>query len=529
MTLKYSNQVPKTNRNKAVIYSRVSTDEQAENGFSLQDQEARLTRHCVENNIEIIRHYKEDHSAKDFNRPEFKKFLSDLEDKTFKPDLFLTVRSDRFSRNLEATLAVTKSLNSKGIQVKFLEGMEYNPKIPETLIPYLIDVALPEIDNSKRSINTIRGLRQAQRLGRWVSTAPKGYSLINKSLIPNDDASFIVEAFTEVAKGIEPTEHTRLKLRKKGFKGCKNGFYHILRNLVYVGKIRIKAWQDEAEEIVVGLHDPIIDQELFDRVQEVFESRTKRNFKPNKINDNLPLRGFLKCPDCGHKLTGSTSKKKYHYYHCQAKYSCGYRISAEIANSKMLDFMKNLEVSQEIVELYLEIMKDIFKSSEEDRLKELNKLDIEINKLKDRIEKAEDDFLDRILDQSSYERIIKRTSNARDELILRRTQIAMVESAFMKYYRYGLYLISNLSRMYSDSTTLAKRKILSSIFPELILFDGEKYRTPSKNPAFGIFSLKIKDLAAVKIEKAGGDLQPVQLGSPSWTRTKDPLINSQML
>ena len=53
---------------KAIIYSRVSTTEQKEQGFSLQDQEIRLKRHCEQNGDEVVAHYQDDASAKDLCR-----------------------------------------------------------------------------------------------------------------------------------------------------------------------------------------------------------------------------------------------------------------------------------------------------------------------------------------------------------------------------------------------------------------------------------------------------------------------------
>ena len=61
--------------NNAVLYARVSTDEQADKGFSLRDQEEKLKSYCKINNIEIVGIYREDYSAKTFNRPEFKKLM----------------------------------------------------------------------------------------------------------------------------------------------------------------------------------------------------------------------------------------------------------------------------------------------------------------------------------------------------------------------------------------------------------------------------------------------------------------------
>jgi site-specific DNA recombinase len=60
---------------KAILYVRVSTDEQAEKGHSLAHQEERLRNYCLLNNIEVVAFFKEDHSAKSFERPQFKRLL----------------------------------------------------------------------------------------------------------------------------------------------------------------------------------------------------------------------------------------------------------------------------------------------------------------------------------------------------------------------------------------------------------------------------------------------------------------------
>jgi site-specific DNA recombinase len=67
---------------KAILYIRVSTDEQAEKGYSLKHQEEKLLFYCQQYRIEISGTYKEDHSAKTFSRPEFAKLLAVLKKKS---------------------------------------------------------------------------------------------------------------------------------------------------------------------------------------------------------------------------------------------------------------------------------------------------------------------------------------------------------------------------------------------------------------------------------------------------------------
>src|SRR5947208_3410258 len=84
---------------KAILYIRVSTDEQAEKGNSLKHQEERLRNHCTVNGIEVTALYKEDYSAKTFERPEFNKLLTYLKKNKGEADLLLFLKWDRFSRN----------------------------------------------------------------------------------------------------------------------------------------------------------------------------------------------------------------------------------------------------------------------------------------------------------------------------------------------------------------------------------------------------------------------------------------------
>ena len=62
----------------AILYVRVSTDEQAKKGFSLRDQEAKLLQYSRDNGMHVLQTYREDYSAKTFNRPEFKKLLEKI-------------------------------------------------------------------------------------------------------------------------------------------------------------------------------------------------------------------------------------------------------------------------------------------------------------------------------------------------------------------------------------------------------------------------------------------------------------------
>src|SRR6476469_67230 len=100
----------------ADIYVRVSTDEQADKGYSQRNQEEVLRRYCEINQIQVRKLYKEDYSAKTFNRPEWKKLLIDAKKIKGKVDLLLFTKWDRFSRNAGDAYQMISVLRKFGIE-----------------------------------------------------------------------------------------------------------------------------------------------------------------------------------------------------------------------------------------------------------------------------------------------------------------------------------------------------------------------------------------------------------------------------
>ena len=126
----------------AVIMARVSSEEQAL-GYSLGVQEESLTRYCEKNNIQIVQKYREDHSAKDFNRPEFKTFLNYARKNKGKIDYFLITSWDRFSRNITDAFLMIRTLKNLGITVQAIE-QQTDMSIPENKAMLALFLAIPE-------------------------------------------------------------------------------------------------------------------------------------------------------------------------------------------------------------------------------------------------------------------------------------------------------------------------------------------------------------------------------------------------
>src|SRR5690606_26522340 len=163
---------------RADLYIRVSTDEQADKGYSQRDQEERLKRFCSTNKIIVGQIIYEDHSAKTFNRPEWINLLNNLKKKSSKTNLILFTKWDRFSRNAGDAYQMISTLNKLGVEPQAVE-QPLNLAIPENKMMLAIYLAAPEVENDRRALNTFYGMRRAKKERRLMGMAPFGY--LNRS------------------------------------------------------------------------------------------------------------------------------------------------------------------------------------------------------------------------------------------------------------------------------------------------------------------------------------------------------------
>lgn len=192
---------------KAILYVRVSTDEQADKGFSLQHHEERLRKYCELQTILVVGSFREDYSAKSFERPEFAKLLERLKKEKKIADYLLFLKWDRFSRNAGDAYGMINTLNRLGIEPQAIERpLDLN--IPANKIMLAFYLAAPEVENDRRALNTIAGMRRAKKEGRWVGCAPIGYKNARNErnlpiVVQSEKAPLVKWVFQEISLGIQ--------------------------------------------------------------------------------------------------------------------------------------------------------------------------------------------------------------------------------------------------------------------------------------------------------------------------------------
>ena len=242
---------------------------------------------------------------------------------------------------------------------------------------------------------------------------------------------------------------------------------------------------DEPEQIVKGVHDPIIDVETFDKVQDILNGKRKHEPKVSKtIDPDLYLRKYIVCPICGHSITGSTctgaAGGKYKYYNCchDGKHL---RSPATYVNDKFANWVGGLRPNQEVLDLYTEVLQDLRGEHKQDVQKEIDKLSKEVEHVEALRNGADDKFCEGNLTSEAYTRITERYEKQVKELQERINLLQSDTKGLKDKIDYSVNIIANLRNFMLDAPVKVKCKILSSMFPQKIEFDGEKYRTQSYN------------------------------------------------
>jgi site-specific DNA recombinase len=495
------------NSTNVIIYCRVSTDEQAQKGFSLDYQEQALINHCERMGYNLVKSYREDHSAKNFKRPEWSnlKTFAKANKKLIHKVLF--VKWDRFSRNTEQALTVLREFDSMGIELnateQYLEMSNSDNKM--VLSIYL---TAGEVERDKISSRTISGTYQAKKEGYFTGKAPYGYDNFRdefkkSTLKPNQFSFFVKKAFAEVAMNIESIETIRKKLKQEGMKLEKSAFSELLKNVIYIGKIKVPEFKKESAIVVNGKHEALISIETFNKVQDVFKGKRWYGTQPAPKNLEFPMRDFLTCELCGGQITGSVSKgrtKKYAYYHCRNK--CKTRVSVDDAHNKIASLLFNLQINENIKELFSEILKDYDSQINSNRVTQL-KSKTELQKsLKSKIEDAEDLLLSKDINKERFNSIIERINGQLNEVNNEIEILSASKDSIKTYVDSGLMLLSNLNIMFDNSDYDSKRIIAGSIFTEKLLFGNDNCRTTKVNEVVEVLTRNSKGSERLKTKKA---------------------------
>jgi len=262
---------------KVAVYTRVSTEDQAKEGFSLDAQLDKLCSYCKARDWEISERYVDDgYSGRYIKRPAYKRMMNEME----KWDILLVIKMDRIHRNSKNFMLMMEELKKNDKEfVSMTESLDTSTAMGRFVMDIIQRIA--QLESEQIGERVYAGMEQKARTnsGMLGFNIPYGYDYIDGNLIIKKDESKVVKdiyswylegkSMDDIVKMLNNSEIPS----KKGVFWAKKTISKILKNPIYCGYTR---WEDYINK---SDHDKIIEKKEFNEIQKIIKKKRGRPAK----------------------------------------------------------------------------------------------------------------------------------------------------------------------------------------------------------------------------------------------------------
>ena len=495
----------------AIGYLRVSTVDQA-NGTSLESQKDSIKNFCISKEIILLDIYVDTFSARNFKRPEFEKAYKFTKDNKGEIDLFLTRKTDRFTRDAKTGLGAFDEIAALNVEVNFVEEWINDIYSAQGRMILTLKMTFAEYERASINERTRLGERMSMKEGRYIKTPPNGYSrgkLPNgKSfIIPNNKALLVKELFEDYSTGLFTQMDLVKRYNLKGLKISKTSISRILENNLYTGYIDLKKHSIAPYTLIKGLHQEIISKELFYKAQEVKNGKNRMIKKIRPKNSDFPLSGFMKCACCGNSMYGSKSNngknkkitREYSFYRC-SKNCKEQSYKPELVHDELLKKLASIKPSKEIMELFKQILIDEYYETLSQKRSLSESIDYKITQIENQQLQLVEKYTIGKIEEVFYEKIMENKKLELMNLKLEKYKYGDYQTDLDKYLVFGLTVLSNLDNFYKNASVDVKTQLLGSYFTDKLIFEKNKFRTLPFNEVILLLCKYNKGLEDLKKE-----------------------------
>jgi DNA invertase Pin-like site-specific DNA recombinase len=484
---------------KGVIYYRVSTIDQAENGFSLENQLEACRRFAQTKNIQIVAEFCDDgESAKSADRKKLQEMLKFCADKKKGVNCVIVYKLDRWTRQMADFTTLGLYLQKYSIELQSVtEAIDNNT--PQGKLMGNIFATFAQFDNDVRGERVIQGMQKRLETGLWAFKAKFGYlnhtektgTVEKKYIIPDPQrAELITYLFEEFSKGIYTEEELRIRVNNKGLRTPKGKeispqlINRILTSKFYTGVMTVN------DKDYMGSHKPLVSEDTFNKCQQLLRKKNKgQSISEARGKDKFPLRHNVLCGYCGRPLTASFSTGKlglpYGYYRC---YNPKCSAKKSIAQSKLeqafSNYLEEISPKKDFLNAFKQVILDVWQTNYHEINNEreninnlLEKLTLEKIKLIELKKKevlADEDFMDEM-------KKVKRKV-ADTQILLKETQLEEFNIDEAIDYCFGF--IVTIPEYWSEANYWQKVKLQSLIFQGKPIYTYTKFETPKLSLIF---------------------------------------------
>jgi len=304
---------------RVACYVRVSTKEQSEHGYSIDEQTTRLKAYCKAMGWKITKVYTDGgYSGANTNRPALQDLI--LASQRHSIDAVVVYKLDRLSRSQKDTLTLIEGFLDNGVAfISMTESFDTSTPFGRATVGILSCFAQLERENIKERTQIGKEARAKEGKFHGGGFAPIGYDYKDGQLIVNEYEAMQVRMIHELFQQGESFRRIEKIMGEKGY-SHKNGTWYpnnvkrVLLNPLYTGKI------NHHGETIEGQHEAIVDDKTYNKTMTIYNQQVKRNVK--NMGRSL-LGGIVYCARCGahytSTITSRTPSKIYRYYTCNSR------------------------------------------------------------------------------------------------------------------------------------------------------------------------------------------------------------------
>ncbi len=507
---------------EAVSINRISSQRQDE-GYSLP-QQAKLNREIAERDgRKIVKEFNIIESAKaSEKRDEFHEAVEYLKKHPNIKFVYIE-KPDRLSRNLKDVTLAYDLVYDHDITFVFSRDNFVLSKTSNSHAKFQFDIkavlAKNYIDNLSDEVK--KGQRGMLEEGKWPGgMSPTGYKKVNKLLVPDEPmASFIRKAFELYAAGSHSLQTLRISLYKEGMQTSlgrplvKSLIFKILTNPIYYGILR---WNNHLYE---GKHQPLIDKQLFDRVQEMLNRTKNGEVIPVYAKHELTYKGLMKCGECNYQITGEEKTKKnkgngkehlWVYYHCTHYKPCNQHgmVREEEIDKQIEGLLSTLSLGEKTTEWLKNKLKESHKDEVEFRNNAVRELRTSLNRVTKWLDEIYDDKLDGEIDETTYHRKREQYLSERSDIETRIKEHSVADEKYVDFGCLILDVANRASEIYQVRKPEEKRYLCNLVFSNLSLMD-KKLK----------FSFNTIFQAVLNYQKSGDWLRDMDSNHDRWIQS----------
>lgn len=350
---------------RVALYIRVSTEEQALHGDSIEAQKQALIDYAQKNQYKIIDYYIDDgFTATSLKRPSLQRLLKDVQED--KIDLIIFTKIDRWSRGVRNYYKIQDVLDNHKVNWKTIfENYDTSTAAGQLHINIMLSVAENEAAVTSERIKVVfkNKIKNKEVI---TGKVPKGYKIENKKLVIDKETVNIVESIFSHFEIHQSKRSTVNFIRDElGVNLSYKTISNILNNTLYKGEYRG----------IVDYCPAIIDEKRFDKIQTLL----KRNISTNTSNRIYLFSSLLVCSHCNHNIGGFNTKHNDKFFF---NYRCNYNYYRKLCDNNRCISEKKIE--KKIIEQFKIQLHDYivdYEVKKKNKPKKSNKPEIE-NKIK---------------------------------------------------------------------------------------------------------------------------------------------------